>query len=260
MKFSANLSFMFQEEESLVARYRAAAAAGFSAVEVAHPYTEHTDTLVKVLQETGLKQVLINTAPGTNFGHGGRAGEEAEFRSSLATSLHYCGQLGAGLLHIMAGRQQEGVARHEALSIFQSNLESVLPDLEKAGVVGLIEPINPWSLPRYNMDSFEDGLNLVKSINHPNIKLQLDLFHLQQVDGNLTRNIEAMLPYVGHIQIAQVPSRGEPDSPGEVDYSYVLGLLERLGYSGHIGLEYTPVEDTVSGLAWVRGMGLQDKL
>ena len=68
-------------------------------------------------------QVLINTAPGTNFGHGGRAGEEAEFRASLATSLHYCGQLGAGLLHIMAGRQQEGVARHEALRIFQSNLE-----------------------------------------------------------------------------------------------------------------------------------------
>ena len=87
-----------------------------------------------------------------------------------------------------------------------------------------------------------------------------------------------MLPYVGHIQIAQVrlinnilnnlmymaslqvPSRGEPDSPGEVDYSYVLGLLERLGYTGHIGLEYTPVEDTVSGLAWVRRMGLQDNL
>ena len=122
--------------------------------------------------------------------------------------------------------------------------------------------------------------SLTRSINHPNIKLQLDLFHLQQVDGNLTRNIEAMLPYVGHIQIAQVrlinnilnnlmymascslqvPSRGEPDSPGEVDYSYVLGLLERLGYTGHIGLEYTPVEDTVSGLAWVHRMGLQDKL
>jgi len=110
------------------------------------------------------------------------------------------------------------------------------------------------------MDSFQDGLDLVKKLNHPNIKLQLDLFHLQQLEGNLSRNIEKYLPYVGHIQIAQVPSRGEPDSPGEIDYKYIFDLLKRLGYSGYIGLEYKPVNDTKTGLQWITEMGQLDCL
>ena len=144
-----------------------------------------------------------------------------------------------------------------------------------SGVVGLIEPINPWSVHNYNMDSFQDGLDLVKKLNHPNIKLQLDLFHLQQLEGNLSRNIEKYLPYVGHIQIAQasernfnillkyllqVPSRGEPNSPGEIDYKYIFALLKRLGYSGYIGLEYKPVSDTETGLKWITEMGQLDRL
>ena len=126
------------------------------------------------------------------------------------------------------------------------------------------------------MDSFQDGLDLVNKLNHPNIKLQLDLFHLQQLEGNLSRNIEKYLPYVGHIQIAQasggnfnislknyflqVPSRGEPDSPGEIDYKYIFDLLKRLGYSGYIGLEYKPVTDTKTGLQWITEMGQLDCL
>ena len=77
-------------------------------------------------------------------------------------------------------------------------------------MVGLIEPINPWSVPNYNMDSFQEGLDLVKEIDHPNIKLQLDIFHLQQIEGNLSRHIEKYLPYVGHIQVAQVSTSIAP--------------------------------------------------
>ena len=154
-------------------------------------------------------------------------------------------------------------------------VRSALPLLVSSGVVGLIEPINPWSVHNYNMDSFQDGLDLVKKLNHPNIKLQLDLFHLQQLEGNLSRNIEKYLPYVGHIQIAQasernfnislkyllqVPLRGEPNSPGEIDYEYIFALLKRLGYSGYIGLEYKPVSDTETGLKWITEMGQLDRL
>ena len=89
------------------------------------------------------------------------------------------------------------------VSFIYDVIRSVLPLLVSYGVVGLIEPINPWSVHNYNMDSFQDGLDLVNKLNHPNIKLQLDLFHLQQLEGNLSRNIEKYLPHVGHIQIAQ---------------------------------------------------------
>jgi len=82
------------------------------------------------------------------------------------------------------------------------------------------------------------------------------MFHLQQVEGNLTRNMEKYLPYVGHVQIAQVPARGEPDSAGEVDYKYVFRCLEKFQYDGWVGLEYKPVGATVEGLGWIKEMGL----
>merc|ERR1719347_2021731 len=154
----------------------------------------------------------------------------------------------------------EGVDKREAMEIFRNNIKKILPDPEKNGVVGLIEPINPWSIPQYNMDSYQDALSIIKSIHHPNLKLQLDIFHLQQIDGNLTRNITELLPYVGHIQVAQVPSRGEPDADGEVNYGYIFRLLDKLGYEGYVGLEYAPVSTTTDGLAWIKKMGLEHKL
>merc|ERR1712059_45036 len=136
----------------------------------------------------------------------------------------------------------------EAMSIFQKNLETALPLLEEAGVVGLLEPINPWSLPDYNLDSFQDAVQIVEAINHPKIRLQLDLLHLQQLEGNISRRVKELLPLVGHIQIAQVPHRGEPDSAGEIDYRYILNLLESLQYEGWVGLEYKPAGVTEEGL------------
>ena len=95
----------------------------------------------------------------------------------------------------------EGVSKEKALKTFKSNLEAALPLLEAAKVVGLIEPINPYSVPNYNMDSYEDAVSLVKGLDSPWVRLQLDVFHLQQIKGNITRNIKDLLPIVGHIQV-----------------------------------------------------------
>ena len=145
-------------------------------------------------------------------------------------------------------RKLEGVNKETALETFKSNLEAALPLLKAAGVVGLIEPINPYSVPNYNMDSYEDAVQLVKELDSPWVRLQLDVFHLQQIKGNITRNIKDLLPIVGHVQvisgwwteldigdmfsfkIAQVPGRGEPDSAGEVNFKHVLDTLESLSY------------------------------
>ena len=95
----------------------------------------------------------------------------------------------------------EGVSREAALQAFKSNLEAALPLLKEAKVVGLIEPINPYSVPNYNMDNYEDAVQLVKDLDSPWIRLQLDVFHLQQIKGNITRNIKDLLPIVGHVQV-----------------------------------------------------------
>ena len=150
----------------------------------------------------GLEQVLINTFPGDNLGFGGRPGEEQEFLSSLRKSLDYCTALDCRRLHIMAGRKVEGVAREEARDTFRRNLEAALPLLEAAGVVGLLEPINPWSVPNYNMDNYLDAKELVTGLSSPWLRLQLDVFHLQQIQGNVSRNIKELLPIVGHVQVS----------------------------------------------------------
>ena len=147
----------------------------------------------------------------------------------------------------------EGVSKEAAMKTFKSNLEAALPLLKAAKVVGLIEPINPYSVPNYNMDSYEDAVQLVKDLDSPLVRLQLDVFHLQQIKGNITRNVKELLPIVGHVQvvsklwaelgtgrnlsitslilkIAQVPGRGEPDSDGEVNFKHVLATLESLNY------------------------------
>jgi len=251
MKFSANLSFLFQEQKDLKDRYAAAKQAGFSCVETGFPYSVPAKELAQVCKEEGLQQVLINTFPGDNLGFGGRVGEEDQFMESLKRSLEYCTLLDCHLLHIMAGRQMEGVSKETAMQTFKSNLEAALPLLKAARVVGLIEPINPYSVPSYNMDSYEDAVQLVKDLNSPWVRLQLDVFHMQQIKGNITRNINDLLPIVGHVQIAQVPGRGEPDSDGEVNFKHVLATLESLNYKGWVGLEYSPVGKTEEGLQWI---------
>jgi len=246
---------MFTEHEDLLKRYEEAKSAGFQAVECAFPYHIDREVLKDCKEKFGLEQVLLNAEPGESLGYGGRKGEEELFMSSLTRSLEYCTVLGTKKLHIMAGKKIEGVGREEATQIFLDNLRRAIPLLETAGVVGLIEPINPWSVPGYNMDSFQDGVNIVKTLNHPKVRLQLDMFHLQQLEGNLTRNMEKYMPYVGHVQIAQVPDRGEPNSPGEIDYKYIFTCLEKFQYEGWVGLEYKPVGSTKDGLGWIKDMG-----
>jgi len=247
-KLCANLSFMFGEDSNLEDRYISAKKAGFQAVECAFPYSIPIDKFKSKIEETGLQQILLNTFPGDNLGFAGRVGEEEEFMSSLKLSLQYCEASGAKLLHIMSGFKQENVSPAEVKQVILKNLKLALPLLKEKGVTGLLEPINPNSIPNYNMDNYHLAMEIIKEIDDDQIRLQLDIFHLQQIQGNLTKSIEKLLPHTAHIQVAQVPSRNEPNTEGEIDYSYVFKLLKTLDYQGWIGLEYKPKNGTVAGL------------
>ena len=132
------------------------------AVECAFPYHLPAGAVAARVAETGLEQVLLNTDPGDCKGYGARKGDEEKFMASLTRSLEYCVALGARKLHIMAGSKVEGVGQEEANEIFIGNLRKAMPLLAKAGVVGLVEPINQWSVPNYNMDSYTAGLHIVR--------------------------------------------------------------------------------------------------
>lgn len=257
LKFCANLSFMFQESTSLLERYNLAKKAGFRAVECAFPYEYSLEDVKKAKENAGVDQILINVFVGDvtkgELGFAAIPGKEDEFKKSLELAVQYAKALNCSRIHIMSGRVEDVTKEHN--DVYESNMRLAATLLEKEDITGLIEPINPYSVPGYFMNNFEKGLELVKRINSPRLKLMMDLFHLQHLNGNLTNNITSLLPYVGHIQVAQVPHRHEPDTPGEVSYPYVFSLLEKLKYNGWIGLEYKPAEKTADGLKWIHNYG-----
>ncbi|XP_050431354.1 putative hydroxypyruvate isomerase [Adelges cooleyi] len=252
LKFCANLSFMYQEASSLLERYGLAANSGFGTVECAFPYSEPLEKVVRAKNDANVTQILINTPRGDDQQLGCAAFPDAEdrFRSSIDQALAYAKAINCNKIHVMAGIvPNPNESHHKA---YEDNLTYATGVFEKNGIIGLIEPINKYSAPGYYLNSYERAVQVITKIGSPNLKLQLDIFHLQQIKGDLTNNIKTLLPYAGHIQIAQVPKRNEPNTPGEIDYKYIFQLLEDLGYNGWIGLEYSPKDNTDSGLSWLR--------
>jgi len=257
-KFAANLSMLFNEDEFLD-RFAAAATAGFTAVEYLFPYAYEAETLRAALTENNLSQVLFNLPPG-DWEHGERGlaalpGREDEFRTSVATALHYAQILDCPRLHVMAGIIPEDTDPELCQRIYIENLRYAANEFAKFDKLLLIEPLNLRDNPGYLLSHQEAAVEICKQVGAPNIKVQFDFYHCQIVQGDLTRTLESLLPYIGHIQIAGVPERHEPDT-GEVNYPWLFEHLDSLAYDGWIGCEYRPRGKTIEGLAWGQKWGL----
>uniref|UniRef100_A0A672GCZ9 Putative hydroxypyruvate isomerase n=1 Tax=Salarias fasciatus TaxID=181472 RepID=A0A672GCZ9_SALFA len=252
LRFCANVSWLFTELPDFGQRLHAAAAAGFRAVEAAWLYDSDPLELQRARRAAGVEVVLINTPPGDldrgDLGLGAVPGREADFRRGLDLAVQYVlmtGRRSPLRIHLMAGRVPAGSDRtlvyRDMEAVFLQNLSYAADVLSKEGMTGLIEPINTRiTEPRYFLDSPHQASEILEKLGKENIRLQMDVFHWQIMDGNLTENIRKYLPLIGHVQIAQVPGRNEPDSDGELDFRYLLGTLERLGYRGYVGCEYKP--------------------
>ncbi|XP_029004517.1 putative hydroxypyruvate isomerase isoform X13 [Betta splendens] len=261
LKFCANVSWLFTELPDVSQRLRAAAAAGFQAVEAAWLYDCELRELQRARQAAGVDVVLINTPPGDleagDLGLGAVPGRGAEFRQGLDLAVTYAKALDCKRIHLMAGRLPVGSTRSavakEMEAIFVQNLKYAADLLSKEGITGLIEPINTRITdPRYFLDSPHQAAEILEKVGKPNLKLQMDVFHWQIMDGNLTQNILKYFPIIGHIQVAQVPGRNEPDSAGELNYKYLFQTLEEHSYQGYIGCEYKPRGSTKDGLGWIK--------
>lgn len=261
LQFSANLSWLFTELPRFSQRIRAAGEAGFRAVEAAWPYGEELEELRRAREEAGVEVVLLNTPPGNlragELGLGAVPGREQDFRLGLHTAMDFAEALQCRRIHLMAGRVPPDSSRAEVAAdmekVFIQNLQYAAELLSKKGIIGLIEPINSRITdPAYFLDCPHQAAAILKKVGKPNLMLQMDVFHWQIMDGNLTQNIINYFPLIGHVQVAQVPERNEPDSPGELDYSYLWSVLERQQYQGYVGCEYRPAGATVDGLGWLK--------
>jgi hydroxypyruvate isomerase len=250
--FAANLSMMYTEFPFLD-RFAAAARDGFTAVEILFPYEYAPEVLASRLKEHYLQQILINTPPG-DWAAGDRGlaavpGREEEFRTALLTAISYARALDCPRVHVMAGLQPAGTARAAMRETFVHNLKWAVG--AAGGLQLLIEPINTRDMPGYFLNRQDEAHSVVDEVGHPRLKVQMDLYHCQIVEGDVSTKLRKYLGKVGHVQIAGVPDRHEPDH-GELDYSYVLDLIDELGYRGWIGCEYRPKGGTSEGLGWLQ--------
>jgi len=256
-RFAANLSTLYGEHDFLD-RFAAAAADGFDAVECQFPYAFDRAEIATRLRDHGLQQVLINAPPGDAArGERGLAclpGRRDEFRRGFVEqALPYAQALGCRRIHVMAGIAPANADRVALRTTYEANLGWAAVQAAGAGIDVLIEPINGRDIPGYFIAHQDKAHRIVQTVGAPNLKVQMDLYHCQIVEGDIATRLREHLPTgrVGHLQIAGVPERHEPDV-GELNHPYLFELIDTLGYDGFVGCEYRPRGGTSAGLGWLR--------
>lgn len=260
-KLAANLTMMFQEA-GFLDRFETAAAAGFTGVEYLFPYDFPAAEVAARLKRAGLTQALFNLPPG-DWAKGERGtaalpGREREFEAGLKRAIEYALALDCRRIHPMAGNWPAGRDRAEGLAVYTGNIRRAADLAAEHGITVLIEPINTRDMPGYFLNTTGEAMAVIEAVGRPNVKLQLDLYHCQIMEGDLATHIRKLAGAYAHVQIAGVPDRHEPDR-GEVNYPYLLELLDEIRYDGWVGLEYRPAAGTAEGLAWARRWGVVSK-
>lgn len=253
-KFAANLTMMFTEVDFL-SRFEKAKNAGFKGVEYLLPYDYPVEAVVEALQGNGLKQVLFNL-PSGDMPNGERGiaclpDRIDEFRKGVDEAITYARALNCPQLNCLAGKVPEGLSSDEARRVFIDNLRFAADKLAAENILLLVEMINTRDVPGFFLNTTAQALDILEEANHPNIKIQYDIYHMQKMEGELALTIEANIDNIKHMQLADNPGRHEPGT-GEINYPFLFDFIDQLPYEGWIGCEYSPAAGTEEGLGWLK--------
>jgi 2-dehydrotetronate isomerase len=254
-RFAANLAHLFTELP-LLQRFAAAAAAGFAAVELQAPYDHAPADIRREIERHGLTILGVNTppAPGAETGLAGVPGREQDFAALFGRALDYAAAIGGRTVHCLSGKVPPH-QRREAEHVFAANLRRAADLAADKGIGLLIEPLNHRDRPDYLLHLPEQAAAIIETVGRENVRMQFDFYHVQIEAGDLMTRFARYFPVIGHVQVAAVPSRAEPDE-GEVNYPALFQMIDRTGYAGWIGCEYKPRGRTEDGLGWCRPYGL----
>ena len=254
LKFSANLTMMFTETKDPIERIKLAKQMGFNAVEFIFIYDMPIEQLVEATEENQVNWSVVNIAVGEGVKMGplvaAAPGKQEAFRENLAVAKDYCSALNPSALVVPAYTPPDGISKKEALPVFKENMRIAAEELSDIGVPVIIEALNPEIRPKSLLTTTEEVMEIILEINHSNLGLEYDAYHMYGTEGNMEKIVEKYLPYIGNIQIADIPGRGEPGS-GEIDYDSFLSTLDGIGYDKWVALEYVPTGDTIETLKWI---------
>lgn len=252
IKLAANLSMLFTEH-AFLDRFEQAAKAGFQAVEFQFPYAFEAQQIAQRLKDHGLQAVLHNLPAGD-----WQAGERGiachpervdEFKAGVAQAIRYAQVLGVTQLNCLAGIAPAGVADKVLRRTLVHNLRYAAQELQQVGLKLLIEPINTFDIPGFYVNRTAQVIDLLEEVGAENAFIQYDVYHAQRMEGELAATLQARLPRIAHIQVADNPGRHEPGN-GEINFAFLFAHLDRIGYQGWVGCEYSPASTTEAGLVW----------
>ena len=255
MRFSAHISMLYADAPFLE-RFERAARSGFGAVEFWWPRGEDLGQVEEAARKAGLEVALFNfdagDMPSGDRGLLSDPVRQGEFRANVPLALALAERLGCTRLNALVGLELPGVAREEQLDLARENVAWAADQAAETGVSVLVEAVNTFENGPYLLPRTEQAAEFVRSVGRPNVKLQYDVYNMQRMEGNLAATLSAHLDLIGHIQIADSPGRGEPGT-GEINFGYLLPLVDEFGYAGFVGLEYRPAggKSTEESLAWL---------
>ncbi len=254
LRFCANLTWMFNEVDFLN-RFERAARAGFKGVEYRLPYEYEKEKIMELLGRYDLEQVLLSLPAGNQqAGERGIAclpGREGEFQESVGRAIDYAKALRCPSMNCLVGITPNGVPARRVRQTVVKHLRFAATALGKEGIRLLVEALNNQDVPGFYLVHTQDVLELIKEVNHPNAWLQYDIYHMQVMEGSLTRTIRENVARIAHIQLGDVPGRHEPGT-GEINFTNLFRFIDESGYNGWIGCEYKPAGTTEDGLGWVK--------
>jgi len=258
MRFSANLSFLFKDAP-FIERFARARAAGFAGVEFMWPGIDELDAVARAVADTGLEVALFNFDAGDMAaGDRGLAGDpdrKAQFRENVPVALELARRIGCRRLNALVGVRRPELELETQLELARENVAWAAEQASAQGTTIMVEPINSYENGPVLLDTSAKAIGFMDAVAADNVALQYDVYHMQRMEGNLAPTITRLLPRIGHVQIADPPSRGEPGT-GEINYGFVLDLLERSDYGGWVGLEYNPSTPTTEeSLGWMKELG-----
>lgn len=256
-RFSASLSFLWTDRPFL-ARFDAAARAGFRAVEYMFPYAEDIAAIAGELRRLKLRQVLFNL-PAGDWAAGDRGiavdpARRAEFREGVRLAVDIARHLECPRVNCLVGRQLEDVPIEEQWACLVDNIKHAAACFERAGLVLLIEPVNTFDIPGFFLRTSSEAFHLQDAVGAANLRVQFDVYHAQRMEGNLTHTLTRNIGRIGHIQVADAPDRGQPGT-GEINFANLFRALDRTDYGGEVGLEYRPTGPTDESFDWIEAMG-----
>ena len=253
LNFDLNISILLKEVP-FVDRFAHAAQLGFGAVEFWWPGTELFPVIEQQLQATGLMVALMNFDAG-DMAAGERGflndpQRQEHFRAHAPVVIEFARRMGIPQLNALVGKLLPNSSREEQLDLVRKNLAWLADQAAGAGLSVVVESLNTFENPGYLLPNTHETLKLLAEVGRPNLKYQYDIYHMQRMEGNIIATLQEHIASIGHIQVADSPTRHEPGT-GEIHYPHVLTSLEALNYHGYIGLEYNPSTSSEASFAWL---------